>query len=270
MLTRQSLGMQVAARIGAAREELSAQWRSSDRIKHFVLDDVLPQDWAGEIRRAFPSGDAMTLRRTLREVKYVSAQMDRYDPLLEEAIYAFQSPEIVAQIGEITRLRALEPDERLYAGGISVMGHGHFLNPHIDNSHDQSRQRYRVLNLLFYVSPDWAEAKGANLELWPEGPDGRPVTVVSRFNRLVVMVTDKQSWHSVSKNNSRENRCCVSNYYFSKYPVGTNEYSHVTTFRGRPDQPLRDLLLKLDGGARHLLRRAFPGGIRKSEHYYRK
>lgn len=270
MLTRQSLGTEIAARIGAAREELSAQWSSSGPINHFILDDILPPDWTQRIRQAFPPDTAMALRSTLREVKYVSAQMDRYDPLLEEAIYAFQLPEVVALIGEITGLRALEPDDRLYAGGISMMGHGHFLNPHIDNSHDQSRQRYRVLNLLFYVSPDWNEAKGGNLEVWPEGPDGQPVTIVSCFNRLVVMVTDRKSWHSVSKNRSADHRCCVSNYYFSKYPVGASEYSHVTTFRGRPEQPLRNALLRLDGGARQLLRKVFPGGVRKSGHYYQK
>ncbi len=270
MLTRHSLGTEIAARIGAAREDLAAQWASSGSINHFVLDDVLPQDWTRHIRQAFPPGTAMNLRRTLREVKYVSAQMDRYNPLLEEAVYAFQLPEIVSLIGEITGLRALEPDERLYAGGISVMGRGHFLNPHIDNSHDQSRQRYRVLNLLFYVSPDWSEAKGGNLELWPEGTAGQPYTVVSRFNRLVVMVTDRNSWHSVSKNRSEDDRCCVSNYYFSKYPVGASEYSHITTFRGRPEQPLRNVLLKVDGGVRQLLREIFPGGVTKSGHYYQK
>lgn len=270
MLTRQSLGAEIAARIGAAREELSAQWASSGPINHFVLDDVLPPDWTQEIRRAFPPATAMTLRRTLREVKYVSAQMNRYDPVLEEAVYGFQLPEVVALISAITGLRALEPDERLYAGGISMMGSGHFLNPHIDNSHDQSRQRYRVLNLLFYVSPEWNEAKGGNLELWPGGPTGHPLTVESRFNRLVVMVTDRYSWHSVSKNRSQEDRCCVSNYYFSQHPVGSREYSHVTTFRGRPNEPLRNVLLKLDGGVRQMMRKAFPNGIAKSRHYYQK
>jgi hypothetical protein len=40
---------------------------------------------------------------------------------------------------------------------------------------------------------------GGNLELWPTGPKGQPITIVSKFNRLVVMITHKQSWHSVSR-----------------------------------------------------------------------
>ena len=58
----------------------------------------------------------------------------------------------------------------LYAGGISMMAPGHFLNPHIDNSHDKFRQRYRVLNLLSYVSPDWDQTRGCNLERGRRAP----------------------------------------------------------------------------------------------------
>lgn len=69
----------------------------------------------------------------------------------------------------------------------------------------------------------------------------KQVTIVTKFNRLAVMVTHEKSWHSVSKNTSQMNRCCVSNYYFSKSPVSTDhEYFHVTSFRGRPEPRVRD------------------------------
>lgn len=42
--------------------------------------------------------------------------MSRHDRLLEEAIYAFQAPEVVSAIERVTGLSALEPDEQLYAG----------------------------------------------------------------------------------------------------------------------------------------------------------
>lgn len=212
----------------------------------------------------------MTLKRTLRETKYVAAQMDRYNPLLEEAVYAFQMPEVLRMVERITALEAIEPDELLYAGGVSLMGTGHFLNPHVDNSHDQRRQRYRVLNVLYYVSPDWTEQSGANLELWPAGLSGQPTTITSRFNRLVVMVTHQASWHSVSKNLAHADRCCVSNYYYSRHPVGGQPYFHVTSFRGRPEQRIRDLVLRGDIWLRTALRRMFPGGVKENPHFYRR
>jgi Rps23 Pro-64 3,4-dihydroxylase Tpa1-like proline 4-hydroxylase len=263
------MAQHIHERLADEEKALRAQWEGSSPINHFVLDDLLPEDWAREIRSAFPDGASMMLKRSLRELKYVAAQMNRYQPLLEESVYAFQAPDIVDTVQRITGLRSLEPDSALYAGGVSLMAPGHFLNPHVDNSHDKFRERYRVLNLLYYVSPDWSEAKGGNLELWPEGPEGRPLTIVSRFNRLVVMVTHQGSWHSVSKNVAAQDRCCVSNYYFSSHPVGSEEYFHVTSFRGRPEQPLRDLVLRGDIWLRMLLRKFFPKGVRENPHYYR-
>jgi Rps23 Pro-64 3,4-dihydroxylase Tpa1-like proline 4-hydroxylase len=267
-LTRDVLAREIERRIAAERGALARQWSESAPINHFVLDDLLPSEWAAGIHHAFPAGDRMVRKRSLRELKFVAAQMDQYHPLLEESIYAFQAPEVVELVHQITGLEALEPDAQLYAGGISMMARGHFLNPHVDNSHDKFRHRYRVLNLLFYVSPDWREQDGGNLELWPQGPTDKPLTIVSRFNRLVVMVTHERSWHSVSRSQSGRNRCCVSNYYFSQLPVGGREYFHVTSFRGRPEQPLRDLVLRADIWLRMGLRKLFPHGVRENPHFY--
>lgn len=266
-LTRSALSAAIGRSIQEHEAELSRQWRSAAPINYFVLDEVLPVAWANAIRAEFPGASSMVLRRSLRELKFVAAQMNRYHPLLEDAIYAFQDPRVVSAMGRITGLAGLEPDELLYAGGLSLMAPGHFLNPHIDNSHDRFRRRYRMLNLLYYVSPDWPEDGGGNLELWPHGVRGRPVTIVSKFNRLVVMSTHRHSWHSVSRNRTDADRCCVSNYLFSATPAGGADYYHVTEFRGRPEQPLRDLALKADNWLRTVIRKRLPGAF-KNPHFY--
>jgi Rps23 Pro-64 3,4-dihydroxylase Tpa1-like proline 4-hydroxylase len=268
-LTRDVLAQHISNRIDEEFDRIRQQWSSSARINYFVVDDLLPKEWAQKIAAAFPESGSMMLRRSLRELKYVSAQMNSHDPLLEEALFAFQARNVLERVEKITGLRSLEPDELLYAGGISVMGQSHFLNPHLDNSHDKSRSRYRVLNLLYYASPDWHLDNGGNLELWPEGPEGKPMTITSTFNRLVVMVTHQHSWHSVSPIAVSASRRCISNYYFSRFPVGDAEYFHVTSFRGRPEQPVRDLALRADGLMRGWVRKLFPQGIRETRHFYK-
>ena len=269
-LDRHTMAQQMLPAITLAASDLASQWSSSVPVNHFVVDNLLPEEWAHAIRSAFPQPETMVLKRSLRELKYVSAQMNLYDPLLEEIVYAFQQPGLLSLVEKITALAALEPDSMLYAGGISLMAPGHFLNPHIDNSHDRSQQKYRALNLLYYVSPDWSERDGGNLELWPSGPKGQPITIVSKFNRLVVMVTHEHSWHSVSRSTGKADRCCVSNYYFSEQPIGGQRYSHVTSFRGRPEQPLRDLVLRSDNWLRTMVGKAFPVTIKGNRHYYKK
>lgn len=269
-MDRTQLGALIASRLEPELARLREQWSATAPIRYFTIDDVLPEDVAHAVRAAFPDASKMMLRKSLRELKYVSAQMDAHAPLLEEIIFAFQAPRVVELVKSITGLDSLYPDEHLYAGGISMMGPGHFLNPHLDNSHDKDRARYRVLNLLYYVSPGWSIEKGGNLEVWPHGTKAEPVTIVSRFNRLAVMVTSPHSWHSVSKNASAEARCCVSNYYFSDEPAGDEAYFHPTTFRGRPEEPLRDVVLHADALARGLVRRVFPKGVKATTHVYNK
>ena len=98
---------------------------------------------------------------------------------------------MITIISGICGIRNLHPDTNLYAGGISLMCGGQYLNPHLYNSHDKDRNLWRVLNLLYYVSPDWKVENDGNLELWPSDPKGEPITIHSRFNRLAVMAFRK-------------------------------------------------------------------------------
>lgn len=266
------VGARIAARLHLAAAEASAQWAATAPIRHCVIDALLPENEARSLFASFPAAGDMRLRDTFRERKYVSAQMDRHDPRLEAAIFAFHDPAVVEAVRGITGKADLQPDPELYAGGLSRMEAGHFLNPHLDNSHDASRRRWRNLNLLYYVTPlpEGTQEPGGDLELWPVGLGGEPVRIASRFNRLVIMETHQRSWHSVRPLGEGAPRCCISNYYFAVTPMRTDQRFHVTRFRARPEQPLRDLWSRLDGHLRMALRRFRPSGWGRSDHRFRR
>ena len=173
---------------------------------------------------------------------------------------------VVNLISEICNIKTIEPDPKLYAGGLSMMFKDDFLNPHIDNSHDLVRKKFRRLNLLYYVSPNWVLENGGNFELWNESRT-QPYTIISKQNRLVVMETNKSSWHSVSKVLTNQPRCCVSNYYFSKESPDGDKYFHVTSFMGRPEQPLRRFVGSLDNYLRNFVSKTFKIGRGKNQIY---
>lgn len=271
MVNRTELADLILARLESDSQEIIEMYsRTKGAIGHFHVDDLLPAELARQIYNAFPPAQEMKLKKTLREYKYIAVQMDNYNPILEEAVYAFQDPRIVEVIREVCGLKSIYPDEHLYAGGLSMMGNRQFLNPHVDNSHDKSREKWRVLNLLYYVTEDWREDAGGNLELWPEGVDSDQVTIHSRFNRLVVMATHDLSWHSVSPISSDRFRCCVSNYYFSDEPLNPGDHFHVTSFRGRPEQRIVDPLLRADAAIRSGVRKVLKHGVANKTHVYRK
>ena len=238
------------------------QWHNpvGTKTRHFVIDDLLPIKDAKEIYNAFPrNGDGFFDRKSFREKKRTANNLDQFNEILSDITYALQDSAIVNKIASILSLNGLVPDPKLYAGGLSMMFPGDYLNPHIDNSHDLDRKLYRRLNLLYYTSPKWSYEKGGNFELWNENKT-HPITIIAKQNRLVVMETNKNSWHSVSPVTFDQPRCCVSNYYFSPSSPDGSEYFHVTSFMGRPNQILRRSLGYFDNMIRNIISRVFKIG----------
>ena len=182
----------------------------------------------------------------------------------------FKKKRVVSIIAEICNLQDILPDKNLYAGGVSLMKKNNYLQPHIDNSHDKDQKLWRVLNLLFYVSPNWKLENGGNLELWNNGIEHAPIEIESKYNRLVVMATHQKSWHAVNKVKTDDIRACISNYYFSKTPLSPHDNFHITLFRGRSTQKITDVLLRMDNSLRKTVRKLFKKGIRENPHQYKK
>jgi Rps23 Pro-64 3,4-dihydroxylase Tpa1-like proline 4-hydroxylase len=269
--TRKDIATIIITNLNENKEVLKAQFlKSEDTIGYFFMDDVLPKELALEIHAKFPTSAEAVRKKNLREFKFTAYQMDTYDTLLEEVIYAFQDKRVIQLVSEICGLEKTFGDEHLYAGGLSLMEKDNFLNPHLDNSHDKDRNRWRVLNLLYYVTPDWTLANGGNLEIWPNGLKHSQTTLESKFNRLVVMTTHHRSWHSVSKVLKNDIRCCVSNYYFSDMPLLASDKFHITTFRGRSSEKVKDLFLRIDNALRSNARKIFKKGVRENPHQYKK
>ena len=233
-----------------------------------ILDQVLPEADVRRIHAGFPPVEQMRLMSSFREQKYTSKALDRMDGIIRDAVFAFQAPEVLEIVGQITGMRGLIADPSLYAGGISAMTQGQFLNPHIDNSHEATRTYYRRINVLFYVTPDWNPAGGGNLELWDTGVR-RPTEIASQFNRLVIMETNRVSWHGVNPVRQPGKRCCVSNYYFSAESPEAFDYFHVTSFSARPEQPVARFRANADNLLRNCLRVIARGGLGKKDVYKR-
>lgn len=271
MVNRKEIAELITKRLTSEKEQLKSLFqKSKNDIGFFYIENLLPEDLVEEIHKNFPNLEETKQRKNIRENKYVAYQMNKYHPLLEEVIYAFQDQKVVNVIAEICGEPNILPDEHLYAGGLSLMAKDNHLSPHLDNSHDKDRQLWRVFNLLFYVTPNWELENGGNLELWPNGLKSDPIEIVSEFNRLVIMATHQKSWHSVNKVLVDDVRCCVSNYYFSENPLLADADFHITTFRARPSEKLRDVILKADNNLRSAVRKVFKKGIRENPHQYKK
>ena len=230
----------ITSKLELQKTKLINQWNNPEetQTKYFIVDNLLSEEDCLKIYKCFDNQNVIwKIRKSFRESKKTTAKVDDFNKIIPSITDAFQEKKIVSCISKITGIEELEPDNSLYASGISAMKKGDFLNPHIDNSHDSNKERYRRLNLLYYVSPNWIEEKGGNFELWDKKIQN-PKTIISKFNRLVVMETGPNTYHSVNPVLANETRYCVSNYYFSNKSFNGKKYFHVTSFTGRPHQKI--------------------------------
>ena len=241
-MNTETLSKLIAERLERNSKKLSEEFSSSNiftSTKFFFIDDLLPEEFVLDVYDNLPERDTYNFRDTFRERKFTFSNLNDLDnPIIDNIASAFQMDNVVKAVEKITKINHLESDPSLYAGGISRMDLGHFLNPHIDNSHDADKKKYRRFNILFYIAPDIQESDGGNLELWDQKVK-KPFKIASKFNRLVVMETNKYSWHSVDPVCKNIHRCCVSSYFFSKSSPEDFEYYHVTSFMGRPNEFLK-------------------------------
>ncbi len=259
----------IYSRLNDEKEKLSKQF-TSEKLRYFYIDNLLPENIALEISNNFPALNKLTHNKTIRENKFIGVKFDSYHPTIKDLLFAFQEDKIIQLVQEITKIKSLEGDKTFYAAGISAMPKKSFLNPHLDNSHNADRSKYRVLNLLYYCEPDWQESNGGNLEIWPNKiKDNQQITIVSKFNRLVVMETNDQSWHSVSPIKIDKTRKCFSNYYFSNFSPTNDSYFQVTTFRGRPEQKIINLVLIVEGLLRQIIRTLKKRNAKSIKHIYK-
>ena len=240
-------------------EYLKNQYAESGPINHIVIDELLPREIALKLNDLFPNESELNHIKGVQENKFVGVNFSKSQNLIEECIYSFQEPLVIDAISKITRIKELIGDPELYAGGISSMSEGCFLNPHIDNSHDRNLENFRRLNLLYYVNKDWISSdSGGELILYPNGIRKGEIQIPCKFNRLVIMKTDNRSLHGVRKVITKNNRRkCVSNYYFSKKSPLDKEYYHSTSFRGFEKEYIKGMILELNALSRTLAKNIF-------------
>ena len=240
-------------------EYLKNQYAESGPINHIVIDELLPREIALKLNDLFPNESELNHIKGVQENKFVGVNFSKSQNLIEECIYSFQEPLVIDAISKITRIKELIGDPELYAGGISSMSEGCFLNPHIDNSHDRNLENFRRLNLLYYVNKDWISSdSGGDLILYPKGIRKGEIQIPCKFNRLVIMKTDNRSLHGVRKVTTKNNRRkCLSNYYFSKKSPLDKEYYHSTSFRGFKKEYIKGTILELNALSRTLAKNIF-------------
>lgn len=253
---REQLTKLISERIENEAEKIRKDFLTDKEVKtrFTVIDDFLPHSIARKIFIAFPAFEDMQFSDNFREKKYVSKNLGKHKPLIADITKAFQEANFIEKIAEITGIKGLIGDSKLQESRVCAMAKGHFLNPHLDSSHDREGKNYRVLNIIYYCSPDWKTEYGGNLEVWNESVT-EAIEIPSLFNRLVLMANDDKAWHSVNEVRKDSARCNISNYYFSPNSLNDFTANHATRFKARPEQKFRRILTRVGDDMRTMIKK---------------
>lgn len=238
-------------------EAYVAAFADTQYAQHLIIDNFLEESVALEAFYQFPKMEEMDILKDFRQYKAQDPAIEKFHPIFFSIIFEhLQSQRFLDLLEKITGIPALNADPKLYASGLAQGTDGSFLNVHIDNSSHPVTHYYRRLNLLLYLNKNWTEEKGGDLELWsPDMSDS--IAILPVFNRMAIFATNRKSWHSHRRVNTPDGdtRKSINLYYFTEQSPEPEDYYHITSFRGRPNELINKVLYPLDNIVRTVARK---------------
>jgi Rps23 Pro-64 3,4-dihydroxylase Tpa1-like proline 4-hydroxylase len=168
--------------------ENSSIYSSIEPFPHISIDNFLPDEIADKLYQDFPVPDAYCrVHSNQNTSRSFQDNTSLFKPDLRLFALAIASREFILFLEKLTGIDCLIPDPYMIGGGAMMSGKGDFLKIHQDFNWHHKLQLHRRVNALFYLSPDWLEEYGGELELWD---NSKPVKKIApKFNRVVVFNT---------------------------------------------------------------------------------
>lgn len=230
--------------------EMAKDHRSASPFPHVVIDGFLPDDVALACARSFPNpADAKWINYShVNSSKWGLTDLKSIPEPLREVITSLNGGAFRSALSALTGIDDLLDDPELSGGGLHVTAPGGYLNVHTDfTAHPSQRRWRRRLNLLLYLTEEWDEEWGGQLELWNSDVTACEQRVTPEFNRCVIFETSERSFHGVPdplRSPAGKNRCSIALYYFTDEGVPVKARS--TNYRARAEDGKRAWLIRAD------------------------
>lgn len=151
-----------------------------------------------------------------------SAEQLRYEaPTVANLIRFFNTPRFLQFLKDLTGMQDLIPDPFLHGGGCHKINNGGKLNLHVDYNINPKSGKFRVLNMLLYLNPNWEEEWNGYLELWNKKEKRLEHSIAPIMNRAVIFTLSDDSVHGhpIPLNTPEGfERYSIAMYYFLDEP----------------------------------------------------
>lgn len=221
-------------RLKTVLPDAQAQWQKADPFPYCSFDGMLEPDLALQMAEDFPeavarSGKDTHLQKHLDVNRKVGIpKLDWMSETQRQFFAAVNAPRFLAYLEELTGIAPLYADPDLFGGGLHAIYAGGFLNVHADFNFHPKTHKWRCLNLITYLTPDWQPSWNGQLELWSEHLDKDPVLIDPVLNRTAIFRTNETSWHGHPRPLAcpeDASRRSVAVYYYTDWPDALEQRS---------------------------------------------
>jgi Rps23 Pro-64 3,4-dihydroxylase Tpa1-like proline 4-hydroxylase len=174
---------------------------------YVVIDDFLDLDFAKKIQsdvlnindKMFDSFDNPFEKK---QKNFSHKNKKNLPQSIKELFLYFNSSSWLKLLSNKFNIDKLEGDNDLYLWGIHTYKNGGELKPHLDAKICPITKREKVITLCFYLSKDWKENYGGNLQLW--NSDNYTLCSLQKkipplFNKAIVFLSNEKAYHSVDR-----------------------------------------------------------------------
>jgi hypothetical protein len=229
-------------RLGMRICEGKSAYLSAHPWPHLIVQDALPDEL---VRLAYEQVDR-------GEIEFPISRSDRRERKMEQPdlvgaaadlLAILDSDEIVGALRELTGIPDLEPDPMHMYAGLQLTPPGGSKKVHVDFYRHPITKLYHRVNVLLYLNPNWSEANGGSLEMWPVDMKARGRQVLPVFNQLVLFESNARTPHGLPDpvvTDTARGRLVLSSYYYSHIRSEVPKYSTLSAYRARPQDSKRD------------------------------
>lgn len=173
-----------------------SKFESCSSVPLIVLDDFLPESIAFSLSNEIDSIQDHECKKFTRNGSYMQECSNlRIMKNAADVIAQLHSQLGVQWLSNVTGIKNLIPDPYLIGAGYSRSFKGDSLKNHVDFNWNNTLRLYRALTLIIYLTPNWKEEWGGNLEFTRFNNESTIESIFTKWNRAVLWKHHENCFH---------------------------------------------------------------------------
>lgn len=182
----------------------SKEYNSIEPYPYYLQDNFLDNDFAKNLQNEIiniPS-DMWDRYDNPFEQKYTLRDKYNFPPLLRKLFNELENEDFVHKLSEISGYKLIKDSTRNF-WGVHKYKPGDKLDIHVDAGLDPTTKNKKQLTLGIYLSLNWKEEYGCQLEVW-KGDNSisndakiyeKIESISPMYNRMIMFTCNDYSWH---------------------------------------------------------------------------